>query len=995
MIKARVAFFAACGLGALLAACGGSSNSTPPAATHVLTVNSANPASGVAITASPADNNGAGSGTTSFTRTYNSGASVTLTAPGTSGNNTFSAWSGCTSASGATCTVTMNADVAVTAGYRIAPTVTVTPSASTVTIFQSLTVTVAVSGGAGAPAPTGSVSLTSGNYSSSAALSGGSATFTIAPGALPIGPNDVLDAAYTPDSASAPTYTAAVGASPLSVTDPTTTPTVAVAASPASVTMLQAFTVTVTLSGNPTPTGTVLLSSGTYTSTTVTSSSGVATFHLSAGALPAGTDALSAHYAPDTASSLYYNAATGTGSVAVTKAAPAMTVTPSPAGGTTSQAFTVTIVVNGGSGNPPATGSVTLASGSYNSGAATLSSGSATIDIPASTLPAGVDTLSASYTPDSAAAPTYSTATGTGSLTVTAPPKTTPTIAVTPSPASFSTAQQTSVTVAVSGGVGSPAPSGSVTLSSGSYSSGAVGLQSGSATIDIAAGALAAGNDTLTATYSPDAASLPLYNTATGTSPVTVIQVSTVTVNPSNPGIAVTNQILGMNMAAWYDPTTPAIVPAFATAGIAAMRWPGGSWSDDFHWQSNSLCNKGAIVYQSASNVSDANLIDDLVVPAGLDLALTANYGTNATCNGPGDPAEAAAWVTDVAQYGVHVSHMTVGNEEYGSWEDDLHAKKNDAATYASATVTGFYPAIKAADSSVLVGVVVNPGNTPEWDPIVLANAKGSYDFVEYHYYPQSPGQESDTYLVQQAAQGLTAGIDTIKSELAAAGAPNTPIYVGEIGSVYTNPGKQSTSITQALYAGQVLGETMSAGLSRLTWSIGFGGCEDSDFPQDGQLPNYSNSLYGWQTFGGYMVFSDGLPDYYGCTAAPTLAAGTLLPTARAFQLFGNVAVNGENVLTPTVAGDTTDVRAYAATHSGGTALVLFNVNENLSEQVTVRPTGKSSSSDVSIQTYSKAIYDQSQNNVWAPPATTDLGAQNLPLTLTLAPWSMNVVILK
>ena len=41
------------------------------------------------------------------------------------------------------------------------------------------------------------------------------------------------------------------------------------------------------------------------------------------------------------------------------------------------------------------------------------------------------------------------------------------------------------------------------------------------------------------------------------------------------------------------------------------------------------------------------------------------------------------------------------------------------------------------------------------------------------------------------------------------------------------------------------------------------------------------------------------------------------------------------------------------------------------------------------------AIYDQSQSNVWAAPTTTNLGTQNLPLSLTLAPWSMNVLILK
>jgi hypothetical protein len=47
--------------------------------------------------------------------------------------------------------------------------------------------------------------------------------------------------------------------------------------------------------------------------------------------------------------------------------------------------------------------------------------------------------------------------------------------------------------------------------------------------------------------------------------------------------------------------------------------------------------------------------------------------------------------------------------------------------------------------------------------------------------------------------------------------------------------------------------------------------------------------------------------------------------------------------------------------------------------------------------TYDKALYDKSNaaTPVWADPVTTDMGAQSLPLTLTLTPWSINVVIVK
>jgi hypothetical protein len=112
---------------AALVACGGSgggSSTPPPATTYVLTVDSAMPASGVAIGVSPADVNGSTAGTTSFTRTYDSGATVTLTAPATSGTNTFASWSGCTSVSGTTCTVSMTGNVTVTANYAIPVTYT-------------------------------------------------------------------------------------------------------------------------------------------------------------------------------------------------------------------------------------------------------------------------------------------------------------------------------------------------------------------------------------------------------------------------------------------------------------------------------------------------------------------------------------------------------------------------------------------------------------------------------------------------------------------------------------------------------------------------------------------------------------------------------------------------------------------------------------------------------------------------------------------------------
>jgi hypothetical protein len=116
------------------------------------------------------------------------------------------------------------------------------------------------------------------------------------------------------------------------------------------------------------------------------------------------------------------------------------------------------------------------------------------------------------------------------------PPITTPTVTVTPSPLSITTAQAVTVTVAVSG---NPAPTGSVTLTSANYSSAATTLSSGSATIDVPAGSLVVGSDTLTVSYAPDSNSSSTYNSASGTSLVTVNAAPSFTLSASAGALSV------------------------------------------------------------------------------------------------------------------------------------------------------------------------------------------------------------------------------------------------------------------------------------------------------------------------------------------------------------------------------------------------------------------------------------------------------------------------
>jgi len=84
-----------------------------------LTVASSNPSSGVSITVTPNDINGQGNGVTTFARSYNTNATVTLTAPATAGANNFQKWQkdGADFTTNSTVNVTMDTNHTMTAVY--------------------------------------------------------------------------------------------------------------------------------------------------------------------------------------------------------------------------------------------------------------------------------------------------------------------------------------------------------------------------------------------------------------------------------------------------------------------------------------------------------------------------------------------------------------------------------------------------------------------------------------------------------------------------------------------------------------------------------------------------------------------------------------------------------------------------------------------------------------------------------------------------------------
>jgi len=229
--------------------------------------------------------------------------------------------------------------------------------------------------------------------------------------------------------------------------------------------------------------------------------------------LGAGAHTLSVTFTPTDA--VDYTTVTTTVSLTVNKATPVVAETPSAPSITTAQALTVKVTVGSGSGTAMPTGTVTLSSGTYTA-QQTLTGGLTTFSVAAGALPVGSDTLVAAYTPDTAAASNYTTATQSSIVSVSVPIGTAlATVTATPSVTAITDLQTVTVNVAVTGGSGQA--SGTITLTSGAFSA-QKAVAGGSASFTIPAGTLVSGANTLTAAYSGD----PTYAIASGTTTVTV-----------------------------------------------------------------------------------------------------------------------------------------------------------------------------------------------------------------------------------------------------------------------------------------------------------------------------------------------------------------------------------------------------------------------------------------------------------------------------------------
>ncbi|MCS7208282.1 MAG: hypothetical protein NZ874_01795, partial [Fimbriimonadales bacterium] len=140
---------------------------------------------------------------------------------------------------------------------------------------------------------------------------------------------------------------------------------------------------------------------------------------------------------------------------------------------------------------------------------------------------------------------------------------------------------------------------------------------------------------------------------------------ATATVNFNASGRTITKPMLGINVACWdWFLTTAERRALLKRLNLGAMRYPGGSITNEYDWRNNRNRRYGHTYGTNTDGfLSVANEI-------GAEKVICVNYGS-------GTPQEAADWVQYAnIQRGGSVRYWTIGNENYGSWEYDTHPNR-------------------------------------------------------------------------------------------------------------------------------------------------------------------------------------------------------------------------------------------------------------------------------------------------------------------------------
>ncbi len=138
-----------------------------------------------------------------------------------------------------------------------------------------------------------------------------------------------------------------------------------------------------------------------------------------------------------------------------------------------------------------------------------------------------------------------------------------------------------------------------------------------------------------------------------------------VSVNAGSVVASLPSTAIGLHTSVYANQWGNAVLPSrIAEAGIDLLRYPGGSYSDIYHW-SNHTASGGY-----SANQSDFGRFVQIMDQAGTQGMVTVDYGSSHQFTKEGQPKEAAAWVAyangDASLYG-SPNDITLGIDDEGN----------------------------------------------------------------------------------------------------------------------------------------------------------------------------------------------------------------------------------------------------------------------------------------------------------------------------------------
>ena len=211
---------------------------------------------------------------------------------------------------------------------------------------------------------------------------------------------------------------------------------------------------------------------------------------------------------------------------------------------------------------------------------------------------------------------------------------------------------------------------------------------------------------------------------------------------------------------------------------------------------------------------------------------------------------------------------------------------------------------------------------------------------------------------------------------LGAAGAA-VELVCTENNSVFSSPGKQTTSLVNALFMADSLGEAMKTELNSVLWW---------DFRNDPETGhNNAPTLYGWRPYGDYGIVNSNTP------AGPA----DRYPTFYVAKLLKHFARGGDRLVA--ASSDFPLLAVHAARRADG-ALTLLAINKSptaaLTAQITLQVFAVRGLVDV--HSYGIPQDEAARTGVGsADIASTTVGAEGSTLAFTFPPYSATVLVLR